>query len=262
MINIDQYVYANKLLAVHPAEKFFLAIVTMAVCLISASIYTPLLAMALMAGLIIFRAGIPAKFFIHLMLIPITFLLIGELTIAFSISDQPIGFLYRFVVGGTIIGVTAQDLNKAVLLFSRSLGAVSCLYFLALTTPMLEIISVLRKLRMPALFLELMSLIYRFIFILLDSAATIRTSQSSRLGYVTLKSSFRSTSQMFFALFMKSFQRSQAVATALEARCYQGEIRVLEKEFPCSVGNYIFIIVTEISLILLNLYFGGGKFFG
>lgn len=261
MTNIDQYVYANKLLEVHPAEKSLLAIATMVVCLISTSSYTPIIAMALMAGLIIFKAGIPAKFFSRLMLIPLAFLVMGELTLVFSISDQPGIFLYHFAVGDTFIGVTAQDLDKAVLLFSKSIGAVSCLYFLALTTPMLEITSVLRKVKVPALFLELMSLIYRLIFVLLDSAATIRTSQSSRLGYVNMKSSFRSTSQLFYALFIKSFQRSQAVATALEARCYQGEIRVLEKEFPCSVRNYVIVIIVEVSLIFLNLYFGGGKLF-
>ncbi|AHF06601.1 cobalt ECF transporter T component CbiQ [Desulfitobacterium metallireducens] len=262
MINIDQYVYANKLLTIHPAEKSFLAMATMVVCLISTSIYTPIMALTLMAGLIIFKADIPAKFFGHLMLIPIAFLVMGELTLAISISDHAEGFLYHFVVGDILIGVTATDLDKAVLLLSKSLGSVSCLYFLALTTPMLEITSVLRKLKVPALFLELMSLIYRLIFVLLDSAATIRTSQSSRLGYVNWNSSFRSTSQLFYALLIKSFQRSQALATALEARCYQGDIRVLEKEFPCSVRNYIIISIIEVSLILLNFYIGGGKLFG
>lgn len=262
MINIDQYVYSNKLLGVHPDEKIFLAIATMIVCLISTSIYVPLIAIVIMAGLTILKAEIPYKFFIHLMLIPITFLLIGEFTIAFSISDQPGGYLFHFALGGTFIGVTVQDLNRAVLLFCRSLGAVACLYFLALTTPMMEIVSVLRRLKVPSLFLELMSLIYRFIFVLLESAATIHTSQSSRLGYVTLKTSFRSTSQLFFALFIRSFQRAQAVATALEARCYQGEIRVLEKEFQRSLRNYILIFGFEIALISFNLYVSGGKLLG
>lgn len=262
MMSIDQYVYANKLLRVHPAEKLLFAIVTMIICLISTSIYIPMIVMVLTAGLIIFKAGIPAKYFGRMMLIPIAFLIIGELSIAFSISNQPGGYLYYFSVGNTLIGVNAQDLNKAVLLFGKSLGSVSCLYFLALTTPIVEITSVLRKLKVPPLFLELMSLIYRFVFVLLDSAAMIRTSQSSRLGYVNLNSSYRSTSQLLYALFIKSLQRSQAVATALEARCYQGEIRVLEKKFPSSMRNYISIITMDISLVMLNLYIGGGQLFG
>lgn len=258
-MSIDQYVYANKLLGVHPAEKFFFAIATMCVCLISASIYTPLIVMTLTAGLIIFKADIEAKYFGRLMMIPIAFLVIGELTIAFSISDHPGGFLFHFSVGDTLIGVSSQELTKAVLLFCRSLGAVSCLYFLALTTPILEITSVLRKLKVPSLFLELMSLIYRFIFVLMDTAETIHTSQSSRLGYINLKSSFRSTSQLFYALFLKSLQKSQGLAMALEARGYQGEIRVLEKKFPCSVRNYTMVIVLEISLVFIDFFVRGGQ---
>lgn len=262
MINIDHYVHANKLLKVHPAEKFTLALVTMIVCLVSTSIFIPLIVLVLMTGLIILKADIPAKFFVHLMLLPITFLLIGELSIAFSISGQTTGFLYHYAIGSFIIGVTAQDLHTAVHLFFKSLGSVSCLYFLALTTPMLEIITVLRKLKVPVLFVELMSLVYRFIFVLLETAATIRTSQSSRLGYVSLQSSFRATSQLFYSLFIRAFQRSQAVATALEARCYNGEIRVLEKEYPVSVRNYTLVVVIEMLLIASNIYLGGGKLLG
>ncbi|MDA8227542.1 MAG: cobalt ECF transporter T component CbiQ, partial [Desulfitobacterium hafniense] len=196
MIHIDHYVHVNKLLKVHPAEKFALAIATMVVCLVSTSIIIPIIALAMMSGLSIFKAGIPTKFFVRLMLLPIAFLLIGELTIAFSISGQATGFLYHYAFGKYIIGVTAQDWQTAVSLFFKSLGTVSCLYFLALTTPMLEIISVLRRLRVPALFVELMSLVYRFIFVLLETAAAIHISQSSRLGYVSMKSSFRSTSHL------------------------------------------------------------------
>jgi cobalt/nickel transport system permease protein len=256
MINIDNYVYSNKLLKVHPAEKFALAIATMVVCLVSTSIFIPIIVMSLMAWLSIFKAGIPVKIFVRLMLLPIAFLLIGELSIAFSISSQTTGFLGYYAVGRYFIGVTAQDLNTAEHLFFKSLGSVSCLYFLSLTTPMLEIISVLRKLKVPALIIELMSLVYRFIFVLLETAVTIHTSQSSRLGYVTLKSGFRSTSQLFYSLFIRSFQRSQAVATALAARCYNGEIRVLEKEYTLSVRNYVLVIVVELVLIMFNLYLG------
>ncbi|WP_425802518.1 cobalt ECF transporter T component CbiQ [Desulfitobacterium sp. Sab5] len=262
MISIDQYVYANKLMEVHPIEKFSLTITTMVVCLSSPSIYTPILAMIIMAWLVIVKAGIPAKFFIHLLGIPIVFLLMGELTLVFSISNRIEDFLYYWGSGSYIIGITLLDINNALLLFFKSLGTVSCLYFLALTTPMVEIIAVLRKLKMPKLFIELMSLIYRFIFVLLESAAAIYMAQGSRLGYVTLRSSFRSISHLIYAIFVRSIQRSQMLATALEARCYQGEIRVLEKEFAVSKRSIVFIIMVESVLILSSVILKGGNFFG
>lgn len=261
MISIDRYVYVNKLIKVHPAEKFLFAVSTMAVCLSSKSIYIPLITVIIMAWVIIFKAGIPAKFFIYLMGIPIAFLMMGELTIVISISNKPEAFLYYWRAGELLIGVTVQDINNAILIFFKSLGTVSCLYFLALTTPMLEIIAVLRKLKVPNLFVELMSLIYRFIFILLESVAAIYTAQDSRLGYATLKSSFHSISQLIYAMFIRSVQRSQLLATALEARCYQGEIRVLEKEFSLSKLRIVFIILFELVLILSSYVLKGRHVF-
>ncbi|SCJ79473.1 ABC-type Co2+ transport system%2C permease component [uncultured Blautia sp.] len=40
------------------------------------------------------------------------------------------------------------------------MGAVSCLYFLSLTTPVPEVLSVLRRLRMPGVLLDLAILIH------------------------------------------------------------------------------------------------------
>ena len=47
---------------------------------------------------------------------------------------------------------------------------------------MTDILEVLRKMRLPALLIELMMLIYRFIFLLLETASAIMTAQESRLG--------------------------------------------------------------------------------
>lgn len=262
MISIDQYVYANKLIEVHPLEKFLLTVATMVICLSAPTVYTPLLTLIIMAWLVIVKAGIPAKFFIHLMGVPIVFLMMGEMTLILSITNKPEDYLYYWRFRSFLIGINVQDLNNVLLLFLKSLGTVSCLYFLALTTPMVEIIAVLRKLKVPKLFIELMSLVYRFIFILLESAAAIYTAQSSRLGYVNSKSSFRSLSQLIYAIFIRSIHRSQMLATALEARCYKGEIRVLEKEFAVSKRSIMLIIMIELVLILSSVFLKGGTFFG
>ena len=47
----------------------------------------------------------------------------------------------------------------------KALGAVSALYMMTLTTPLSEIIAVLRKAHIPKLIIELMNMIYRYILL-------------------------------------------------------------------------------------------------
>ena len=253
MINIDTYAYSNTLKSVHPAEKFSFAMITLVVCLTSPTVITPLIVLAIMAGGIIIKAGIPGRFFIRLMLVPLSFLLLSVLTIAFSISTSPTGFWLAQNIAGLTVGIRWPDLVTSGHIFVKSLGAVSCLYFLALTTPMTEIITVLGKMRVPVIITELMVLIYRFIFVFLEIATTIRRAQSSRLGYVTMKGSFRSLSQLFSALFGKVFLKSSELFDTMASRGYTGEIKVLANKYPVSLKNYLILILLEMPLGLLNL---------
>lgn len=253
MINIDCYAYSNHLKAVHPGEKSLFSLITMIVCLTSPTVITPLIVIVLMAGVIILKAGIPARIFIQLMLVPLSFLLISFLTIAFSVSTNPSGFWLAETFNGLTLGIHYLDLITAINLSLRSLGAVSCLYFLALTTPMTEIIILLHKLKVPVIITEIMVLIYRFIFIFMETAITINRAQSSRLGYVSMKSSYRSLSRLFSALLGKVFLKSQELYNAMLARCYTGEIKTLTQPYPVSLRNYFLITGLEIPLIVLNL---------
>ncbi|GAB6151440.1 cobalt ECF transporter T component CbiQ [Desulfosporosinus burensis] len=253
MISIDCYAYSNNLKTVHPVEKSLFAIITMVVCLTSPTVITPLIVLAIMAIGIVCKAGIPARVFVKLMLVPLSFLLISVLTIAFSVSTNPSGFWLAQTINGLTVGIHYPDLITAVHLFLRSIGAVSCLYFLALTTPMTEIITVLHKMKVPSIITELMVLIYRFIFVFMETATTIHRAQASRSGFISMKSSFRSMSRLFSALLGKVFVKSQELYNAMAARCYTGEIKVLTKKYPINLRNYMIITVFEIPLILLNL---------
>jgi cobalt/nickel transport system permease protein len=257
MLLIDQYAYANRLMSIHPAEKFLFAFATMAVCLFSRSPVVFLAVILLMAGVTVLAAGIPGRFFARLMLVPATFLVAGVITIAVSFDKSPAGFLFALTLGEYAVGVRYGDLMTAISLFLKSLGAVSCLYFLSLTTPMVDIIAILKRLKVPPLFIELMTLVYRFIFVLLETAEKIRISQASRLGYSSLGNAYASLSRLFAILFLKSYHRSQVIFTALLSRCYNGQIDVLTVTCPFSKKNLVLIVFAELMLIALAWHTGG-----
>ncbi|RYD04039.1 hypothetical protein N752_16750 [Desulforamulus aquiferis] len=173
------------------------------------------------------------------MLLPMTFLLVGIIAIAVNIVQETSTLLWGVNLFSMTIGINYDSLYTAVNLFLRALAAVSCLYFLSLTTPLTEIISVLRRFKCPELLLDLMSLTYRFIFVLLETAEKIYTSQSARLGYASLRKGYQSTGSLATSLFVRTYKRSLDLYNTLEARCYNGKLEVLEQDYEVSKKIYL-----------------------
>ncbi|MHB9093395.1 MAG: cobalt ECF transporter T component CbiQ [Eubacteriales bacterium] len=261
MLNIDGFAYSNKLRHVHPLEKAGFAFMTMFLCLGFSLPVISCIVILLMAIAIVGLAGIPGKVYFKLMSLPFSFLLIGVLTIAVSISTQGLGAgrLAGITILGITIDLTYNGLITAGGLLFKSLGAVSCLYFLSLTTPAVEMVAIMRKLKFPSLFIELTDLIYRFIFVMLATADDIYTSQSSRWGYASLKNSMKSLGQLTAALFVKALHRSQTLFTALSSRGYTGQLNVLTPEYTVSVNNIFLIAIVESTLVVTAILLEVGK---
>lgn len=260
MFSVEQYAYSNKLRKVHPGEKVVFSLGTLLLALSARTLWTSLVILALTSWLLIGAAGISLRFYIRLLLIPLSFLVTSVIAIVITVTWQgPQEMLYSFSVGNLSVGIAGQDLGRAVQLFLRVLPGISCLYFLTLTTPLIEIMSVLRRLRVPSLFLELMGLIYRFSFVLWDTAENIYVSQSSRLGYSSWFRSLFSLGQLAANLFLKSLQRSQMLDFALVSRGFSGEFRVLEPTYTVSKRNTLLIFLWIVFLAVLNWYGGGGR---
>ena len=147
-----------------------------------------------------------------------------------------------------------HSLLYGIQLILTALASVSCLYFLSFTTPMPDILEVLRKLHCPKLLIELMLLIYRFIFVLLDTASALTTSQNCRLGNRDYKTSIRSFGMLGSALMIRAVQRSNKLYDAMEARCYDGTIRVLSESRPPRKKIVAAIILFDTALFLFALW--------
>ncbi|KPU43367.1 cobalt transport protein CbiQ [Oxobacter pfennigii] len=263
MVNIDRYAYASKLKKTDPMLKFVFAMLTLGVCLWANSILISIIILSIMGWVAVCKGGTPFLLFVKMLLLPMSFLIISLLTIAINVSNNPEIFLVSLKMSDFWIGVSKEGLNDAALLFFKVMASVSCLYFLSLTTPMIDLLSVLRKLRVPKLMVEMMSLIYRFIFILLDTADTMYTAQSSRLGYSSIKRGYRSLGALASTLFIRSYKRSNDLYTALEARGYDGELNVLEEEFEKSNIKYAGVVLINVIFILIALYlrqYSGGLY--
>ena len=116
---------------------------------------------------------------------------------------------------------------------------------------MTDILTVLGYCRCPRLIIELMLLIYRFIFVLLDIASAMTTAQNARLGNKDFRTACHSFGQMASALLLRALKKSNALYDAMEARCYDGTIRVLKEDYPPKAREIAAIAVFEFILLIL-----------
>ncbi len=253
MILVDKLCYLSKLRYVNAGEKFAFAMLTLVFCIVSRSIAMGIFVMAVTGFLTVYKGGIAFTRYLKLMMVPLAFLLLSTAAIIVNIARAPLS-AFALPVGGIYLTGSWESILQGVQLIVTAMAAVSCLYFLSLNTTMTDILAVLRRLHCPALMAELMLLIYRYIFVLLDVAYYISTSQNARLGHKDLRTSLHSFAGLVQALFIRAMKRSRNLYDAMEARCYDGEIRVLEESHPARAGHIAAIAVFELLLLAGTLY--------
>ncbi len=238
MIIIDKLAYSSKLRYKNPAVKAAFAVGNLLICVGARSFIVSLIILSVMAGLTVLSSKISILRYLKLMSIPIGFMVLSTIAIVVNITDKPMD-LVSFPVGGRYLSAGWHSLSEGVRLVAVALASVSCLYFLTLTTAMLDILAVLRRLHCPKIMMELMMLIYRYIFVILDMASAITTSQNCRLGNKDFMTELRSIGQMLAVLLIRSLRKSSLLFESMESRCYDGEIKVLNEYYPVEARDTV-----------------------
>ena len=248
MIVIDKVCYQSKLRYVNASEKFMYGVLTLILCVVSRSLVTAAVVFFVNGYLTVGKGGVPFARYVKLLLIPAAFLLVSTAALVVNLSRVPLD-AFALRLGQWYLTGSISSVSEAMYLCGKAFAAVSCLYFLSLTTVMTDILEVLKKLRVPGLAIELMMLIYRFIFLLMEMASAITTSQNSRLGNRDCRTKIRCFGSMGSALLVRSVKRSGVLYDAMEARCYDGELKVLSEERPAEkkeifgIAGYEFILL-------------------
>ena len=219
----------------------------------SRSIAVACIVLAVTGILAVWKGGIPVSRYLRFLTVPLAFLFLSTIAIMFNIKKVPLD-LFAIPVGNWYITASTDSFFYALQLILTALAAVSCLYFLSFTTPMPDILEVLRKLHCPGLLIELMLLIYRFIFILLDTASAISTSQNCRLGNKDYRTSLKSFGLLGSVLMIRAITRSNKLYDAMEARCYDGRIRVLSENQPPRKKSIAAIAVFDTALFIFAIW--------
>lgn len=250
---LEDIAQKNGLREVNAYLKLTTGLGAILLCLISANFLAPLFIALILTCAIFFLARVDLKTYGELFFAPLFFALISVAGIIL-ITGGPGEFWRWDLLPGFSLSITRESINQGVFVFCRVIGGMSAMIFIALTTPMTDIFIVLRRCRVPDVVIDLMMIIYRTIFILIDQVIQIYHAQVMRLGYSTYRESLYSFAALCGAAFIASWNAGEDLIRAMDARCYDGKFALLGespplKRIPCLAVVTFLLVSTTVVII-------------
>jgi cobalt ECF transporter T component CbiQ len=163
--------------------------------------------------------------------------LAGRVWIGALIFTGMIAFPAIFITPGAPVArvpllhwpITAQGLRSAAYLIGRVETAATLSLLLILCTPWTHVLKALRVLRVPVIFVVILGMTYRYIFLLLETGRDMFESRQSRMvGVLEAPERRRLAAASVGVLLGKSFALSNDVYLAMQSRGFRGEVYTLD----------------------------------
>lgn len=228
------------------AEKSVLCLGLLLIAVTSPGPPMSLMTLAIASVIALLFARVSARQYLLALLGPGAFVLIGAGVIAIHLG----GALPQTVWQWGPFSATRDSVSLAAEVSTRSIASFAALVLFAATTPMTEVLTGLRRLRVPEVLIDIAGLIYRMLFALLDAAATILEAQASRLGFSSGRSARRSVGLLGGAVLIQAWNRAGRLEAGLAGRGYSGSLQTCTAPRPASVR---FVLITSGLLVALAI---------
>jgi len=171
------------------------------------------LASSIPAGFFIRRVWLALPFFTGVLVLPALFITPGPVLL-----HLPLG-----------LAITRTGVTTALFLLLRVSTSLSLAMLLILSTPWNTVLSALGVLHVPDIFILILGMTYRYIYLLLHTANDMFMSRKSRtVGRLTDAEARKTLASVSATLLSKSLNLSSEVYLAMESRGFRGSIVTLK----------------------------------
>lgn len=248
MLTIDEVANASPARRWPPLGKLLLALALLTVSLASSSLLVPLIVLIIGLALLAYSTAFQFPRLIMLAILDgLAVVAAGALIIAIVTPGAP---MYVLPLGPWDIALTDAGLDRAVLVLLRSLAGISVMLFFATSTPIPHLAHAMRSLRLPREISELVILVYRYTFLVLEQSERMFIAARCRLGTKGLKNSLRTFSRIAVGMFTRSIDAAERSQTALYCRDFRGDFPSYREPAPL---NGVWMLLSLLSFLTLLL---------
>jgi cobalt/nickel transport system permease protein len=222
--------------------------------ILAASLTTSIAGLALLYGATLAAARasrVPFGFFVKRVWLGIPFF--AGIVVVPAIFFVPGPRLFDLAIGPAHLAPSLNGLAGAALFISRVGVSVSLAVLLVLTTPWADVLKSLRALKVPQVFVLVLSMTYRYIFLFLHTTNGILLARKSRMvGRTSGGEQRRWITGTMGNLMSRAFKMSNDVYAAMLARGFGGEVRTFTtyRVRPADWASLACVAVIAIAVVL------------
>ena len=179
----------------------------------------------IMMGLI-WLSHLPLKYVLKRSLVIFPFVIMITIFVPFFKQGQ---VLASYDIGAWHIAITYEGLAVLVNVVVKSWLCILCLIVLSSSTRFEQLLHGMFRLRVPQVFVQIISFMYRYMFVLADQAMRMQMAMDSRNFGLNRRNIIKTMGNMIGMLFIRSYERAERIYAAMLSRGYNGEIVVVNQ---------------------------------
>lgn len=251
---MDELAYGSRMVGWAPLGKLLFTVGLLIVGLVTKSIFIPVLTFLVGLALMAYSTNMKVPAVIGLALGEAILILVigcGMISILGSHSDT---LIYDGKFLWFTIYMTDESFDQAWLVFMRAMAGITLIMAFATSTPIPHLAQSLKKLHIPVEIVELIVLIYRYSFLLLERAVVMWDAAACRLGFSGTMKAIKTVAGILSGIFIYSMETAERSDAALACRNYQGIFPVYRMPATTSWAYVVVTVAACVCLYIAGLY--------
>ena len=256
-IQMDALAYSSRMLNWAPLGKLLLVIVVLIANVMTDSVVTAFAVLAIGLVLMAYSTNMRIPFMLAVAIGEAILILIVACGIISINGDPSQPCIWRADFLWLDLYMTADSFNQAWLVMIRAVAGITVMMAFATSTPIPHLAQALRQIRIPDEICEIVVLIYRYAFLLLERMDTMWSAANSRLGFTGFKRSMRTIASIAVGIFTSSMNLADKAQVSLDCRGYRGYFPIWNRPQKAGVGWVAAAAAVFVLLFVLGTYTEG-----
>lgn len=253
-VQMDELAYSSRMLSWPPLGKLMLTLFLLFVGLFTDSIIVPMITFCIGICLMVYSTNMRLPLLIAIAILEAVAIMVLGSGMISIMGDHHDPAIFQGHILWFDAYMTVESFNKAWLIFFRAIAGVTLMLSFASSTPIPHLALACRRLHVPREITELIVLVYRYAFLLLERMLVMISAAKCRLGYNGPLKTMKSYAGAMVGTFIFSMEIAEKSEATLACRNYRGFFPIYRMPAKVTWPWPVISVVSVVALYVFGMY--------